>query len=132
MQSRVLHHWIGAEAVIHLPEVLRSRGGSCGYLACVCRLCTQGAPVLAWTGRASPFFFKQRNRGRARGLVGGIYAQVWIQHVSQTPQPPKQLLPSVTDSMEGCITIQFLSILHIDSIIYVSILLATSCALHAF
>ena len=26
-------NWIGADAVFHSPEVLRSRGGSCGQLA---------------------------------------------------------------------------------------------------
>ena len=30
MQSEVSHDWIGAESVFHSPEVLRSRGGSCG------------------------------------------------------------------------------------------------------
>jgi hypothetical protein len=51
MQSQVLHNWIGAEAVFHSPEVLRSCGGSCVYLAGVSRLRAQGTPVLAWTGR---------------------------------------------------------------------------------
>ena len=30
MQSQVPHDWIGVDAVFHSPEVLRSRGGSCG------------------------------------------------------------------------------------------------------
>ena len=76
-------------------------------------------------------FHKHRSRGRARGLVGGIRAQVWIQHVFQIPQPPKQLFPSVADSIEGCSTTQFLTILHIDSIIYLSVLFAASSDLHA-
>jgi hypothetical protein len=37
-----------------LTEVLRSRGGSCGYLVCVRRLRTQGTLVLAGTGRGIP------------------------------------------------------------------------------
>jgi hypothetical protein len=40
-----------AEVVIHSPEVLRSRGESCGDLGAVRRLRAQGAPVLVWTGR---------------------------------------------------------------------------------
>ena len=28
MQSQVLRDWIGADALLHSPEVLRSRGGS--------------------------------------------------------------------------------------------------------
>jgi hypothetical protein len=38
MQSQVQRDWIGAEAVFHSPEVLRTRGVSCGYLAGVRRL----------------------------------------------------------------------------------------------
>jgi hypothetical protein len=38
-----------AEVVIHSPEVLRSHGGSCGYLAGVRRLHAQGTLVLAST-----------------------------------------------------------------------------------
>jgi hypothetical protein len=53
MQSQVPSYWIGAEAVFHSPEVLRSRGGSCEYLAGVHRLCVQGTQVLVWTGRAA-------------------------------------------------------------------------------
>ena len=40
-----------AKFAFHSPEVLRSRGGSCGVLAGVWRLCAQGTLVLAWTGR---------------------------------------------------------------------------------
>ena len=77
-------------------------------------------------------FYKDSKRGTARRLVGDIRAQAWIQHVFQTSQSPKQLLPSVADNMEGCIATQFLTILHIYSIIYLSILLATTSALHVY
>jgi hypothetical protein len=46
MQSQVPHDWIGADAVFHSPEVLRSRGGCCGLLAGVSRLCALATPVL--------------------------------------------------------------------------------------
>jgi hypothetical protein len=36
-----------AEVLFHSSEVLRSLGGSCGYLEGVCRLHAQGTPVLA-------------------------------------------------------------------------------------
>ena len=40
-----------AEVVFHSPEVLRSRGESCGDLGGVQKLRAQGTPVLVWTGR---------------------------------------------------------------------------------
>ena len=43
---QIPYNWIGTEAVLHSPEVLRSRGGSCGDLAGVRRLLAQGNPVL--------------------------------------------------------------------------------------
>ena len=43
--------YLMADVAIHSPEFLRSRGGSCGYLAGVSRLWAQGTQVLAWTGR---------------------------------------------------------------------------------
>ena len=46
-QSQVLRDWIRAEAVFHSPEVLRSRGWSCGYLAGV----PDSAPKLPWCWR---------------------------------------------------------------------------------
>jgi hypothetical protein len=56
MQSQVPRDWIGAAAVFHSPEALSSREVSCGYLAGVCRLCTQATLVLVGTGRASFLF----------------------------------------------------------------------------
>ena len=47
MQFQVPRKWIGADTVFQSPEVLRSHGGSCGYLAGVSPLHAQATLVLA-------------------------------------------------------------------------------------
>ena len=56
MQSQVRRDWIGADAVFHSPEVLRSRGRSCGWLAGVSQLCALGTLVVAGPEVATLFF----------------------------------------------------------------------------
>jgi hypothetical protein len=54
MLSQVLRDWNGTEVVLHSPVVLRWSGESSRDLRGVCRLSTQGDPVLA---PSTPVFY---------------------------------------------------------------------------